>query len=190
MKLRSLLALDPGSTYTGFCIRELDWEIKPPFSPDGLGLQWGTLKALPDVSMAVTVSHFIDTLRPPDVRPPIDIIACEKSFPPKSSAVYAKNWEKTAEVRGVIKSFVRPGVQFFELTAQEVRSALKIPRLAPRHYNIKKIKGLGGLTQDARVKKVLCDYTGIAPEDFKTSHEVDAVALAYVVCSRLGIAWR
>lgn len=118
-----------------------------------------------------------------------DVLACEKSFPPKSSAVYAKNWEKTAEVRGVIKSFVRPGVQFFELTAQEVRSALKLPRLDRTGTYPTRIKGLKGLTQDARLRALLCKYTGIAPEQFKTSHEVDAVALAYVVCSRLGIGW-
>jgi Holliday junction resolvasome RuvABC endonuclease subunit len=121
------------------------------------------------------------------------VIACEKSFPPQGNAVYAPNFERTAEVRGVIKSFVRPGVQYFELTAQQVRSVLKVGK-SPRIHATGKMKRIRnqvvGMGADARVKRALCALTGIAEEQFKDSHQVDAVALAYCVCSRLGIDWR
>lgn len=179
-----ILAFDPGSSYTGWCLLFGPGSVIPVPGPNHKvdPLSWGTIQA-PTGDMPATVLSFLHHHRP-------DVIACEKSFPPKHTAVYAKNWEKTAEVRGVIKSFVGPEVRFFELSSSEVRAALKISRLERRRYNVYKIKGLGGLTQDARVKEALCKLTGIAKEQFKTSHEVDAVALAFVVCSRLGISWQ
>jgi len=173
-----LLAIDPGVRFCGWCSVEFNL-VSSVFSSLA---SWGTLEAV-DGEMPFRLKEFlekrIDCLK---------ILAYEKSFPPRLAAVYGRNWDATAEVRGVILSFARPPIKLMGLTARQVRAILKVgnpPRIAAVGKN--QVRGMGA---DLRVRKAVSVFTGIPEERFVDCHQVDAVALAFVAFSRMGVEWR
>lgn len=169
-----IIAVDPGARYTGVAILTL---------ADGVPVRLN-LDEIEDVGknqMPAKVRAFLDFN--PLAAPGLDklVLAIEKSIPPKKQAY---NWELTSRVRGVVQSCVTAGVDFHELTAREVRSALGVRPLSRRSKESLKLAGVRGITQDAQVKEAMCKLCGLAPVLLKSTHKVDALALAVVVALR------
>lgn len=174
--MTKIIAFDPGSRWTGICVLFLE-----DGRPTLLGLE--EIEAEGNGLMPAKVRGFLDKMDDAKHRFRQEgddrrVIAVEKSIPPKRNAY---SWELTARARGAIQSFVYPGIDYYELTAREVRGALGVRPLSRRSKTSLKLAGVRGITQDAQVKEKLCFYCGLPPKLLKSTHQVDALALAVVV---------